>query len=311
MRIIFAGTPEFAVPALERLVETGAEVAAVYTQPDRRAGRGRRSKQSPVKIAADRHALPVAQPVSLSDEGVCRGLRALEPQVMVVVAYGLILPREVLRIPTFGCVNVHASLLPRWRGAAPVARAIEAGDTTSGVSIMEMDQGLDTGPIIATRETAIELEDNAATLQRKLALLGADLLVDKLPAYVRGEITVRKQDDTGVTYAPKLTVAEARVDWQRPAVTILNQIRAFNPWPVSYTFYGESRIRILAAEILAERPQQQLPAGSLLAFGREGIDVACGKGILRLLRLQRDGGKPLPAGAFLNGFPLDRTGRFQ
>lgn len=311
MRVVFAGTPRFAVPALERLVQSGFDVCAVYTQPDRPSGRGRRPKAGPVKLTAERHALPVRQPVSLSSDEAVAELGALHPDIMVVVAYGLLLPPAVLAVPPFGCVNVHASLLPRWRGAAPIARAIEAGDTATGVTLMKMDRGLDTGPILAAREVGISLQDDAATLHDKLARVGADLLVETLPKYLKGDIRPEPQRDADATYAPKLVKSEGRIDWSRPAQAIFNQIRAFNPWPGAHTFHGDQRIRILRAAPGGDPGRRALAPGTIREVDHTAVEVVCGEGALRLLRLQRDGGKPLPAREFVNGYPLESGERLR
>lgn len=304
MRVAFAGTPRFAVPTLQCLIDAGTTIAAVYTQPDRPAGRGRRLTASPVKHLAEKHGLMIIQPTSLKDKNAAPLLNDLAVDVLIVVAYGLIIPEALLNVPKFGCVNVHASLLPRWRGAAPIARAIEAGDSVSGVTIMKLDSGLDTGPIIASRQVAINEQDNAGTLHDKLAQTGAELLLEVLPAYVNGEIQCSEQDHAGATYAPKLFKSEAKINWELSARRIQNQIRAYNPWPVAFTFHGDERIRILAAQI--SPVGESLPAGSICRCDRGEVHVACGEGVLRLTRLQRDGGKPLSTGEFLNGYPLRR-----
>ena len=310
MRVVFAGTPQFAVPTLNSLIDAGFEISAVYTQPDRPAGRGRQLLASPVKRVAEDHSISVMQPVSLGEEAESEVLQSFAPEVLIVVAYGLILPSHILNVPTLGCVNVHASLLPRWRGAAPIPRAIEAGDLVSGITIMKMDAGLDTGPIVAMREIPIDDEDNSATLHDKLSHVGAELLVETLPAYVSGAAKPVEQDDRNATYANKLSKAEARIDWQRPAFDIKNQIRAFNPWPIAFTFHQGERIRILHAQIAGEVSNRFTP-GSICNVTKEGIDVACGDGILSLKELQREGAKPLLAGDFLNGYPIKKGEHFQ
>lgn len=304
MRVVFAGTPQFAVPTLNGLVDAGIAVVAVYTQPDRPAGRGRQLTPSPIKRLAEQHKLTVLQPISLKTEDAVSVLDDFSADILVVVAYGLILPAQILNVPKFGCVNVHASLLPRWRGAAPIPRAIEAGDSVSGITIMKMDTGLDTGPIIASRQVAIGEQDNAATLHDRLAETGAKLLVEVLPAYVSGAIQCTAQDHAAATYAPKLSKAEGRIDWRRPALQILNQIRAFNPWPVTFTFHADERIRILDAQISSVT--EESTAGSVCCANKEGVHVVCGEGALQLMRLQRNGGKPLSAQEFLNGYSLQR-----
>lgn len=310
MRVVFAGTPQFAVPTLNSLINAGIEVRAVYTQPDRPAGRGRKLIASPVKRLAQDHSIPVMQPVSLREGTAVKVLESFAPEVLVVVAYGLILPRQILIVPPFGCVNVHASLLPRWRGAAPIPRAIEAGDSVSGITIMKMDSGLDTGPIIEQREVAVDDEDNSATLHNKLAQVGAELLVETLPRYINGATELLEQDNLDATYANKLSKAEAQIDWQRSAFKLRNQVRAFNPWPIAFTYHRGERIRILRARI-ADEASSDLAAGTIRHVGKEGIDVSCGEGVLSLKELQREGGKPLSAGDFINGYPLEKGERFQ
>jgi methionyl-tRNA formyltransferase len=303
MRIVFAGTPKFAVPALQRLIDTGAKIAAVYTQPDRRAGRGRRLRSSPVKLLALEHGLAVVQPATLNEEGA--RMEGFEPDVVVVVAYGQILPTQILDLPKLGCLNVHASLLPRWRGAAPIARAIEAGDRTTGVTLMQMDSGLDTGAIIANSTIEVDQADDSASLHDKLANLGADLLVRSLPAYVSGELKPVAQDNRAATYAPKLSKSEAGIDWSGTATDIRNKIRAFNPWPVAHTRHRGNRLRILQAEI-GNADDKRVPQGTICRVDKSGVEVVCGDGVLRLTRLQRDDGRALAAGDFINGYPLQR-----
>ena len=310
MRIIFAGTPEFAVPSFNRLIEKRFQVAAVYTQSDRPAGRGRGVRVGPVKLAAQRASVPIYQPASLKSEEEARQMESLRPDIVVVVAYGLILPDRILDLPPLGCLNVHASLLPRWRGAAPIARALEAGDHFTGVSLMKMDAGLDTGPVYATRKAPIEPEDDAGTIHDKLAVMGAELLTDSLPQIASNEMVAQPQSEQGVNYAAKLSKAEAEIDWSRPAQVVANKVRAFCPWPVASARYGEHRIRVLQARAL-DGAVHSLTPGSVVAAGKDGIDVACGQGTIRLLRLQREGGKPLRADQFLNGFELDAHGSFR
>jgi methionyl-tRNA formyltransferase len=298
MRIVFAGTPEFAVPCLRAAAARG-EVVAVYTQPDRPAGRGRELTPSPVKLEAVQRGIPVYQPESLRSAEAKAALRALQPDLMVVVAYGLILPASVLAIPAYGCWNVHASLLPRWRGAAPIQRAIEAGDTRTGVCLMQMDKGLDTGPVLLSQATDIAPTETAGQLHDRLAALGAQVLADGLGLLRAGLRPVpQPQPQTGVTYAHKLDKAEARLDWTLPASTLANKVRAFHPWPIAEALLAGERVRIHAATAL-DMAHAAAP-GSVLQAGREGIDVACGQGILRLLTLQRDGGRPISAQDYRN-----------
>jgi methionyl-tRNA formyltransferase len=298
MRIVFAGTPDFAVPSL-RAAAQRHEVVAVYTQPDRPAGRGRGLTPSPVKLEAVARGIPVLQPESLKSPESQDALRRLAPDLMVVVAYGLILPKAVLAIPTHGCWNVHASLLPRWRGAAPIQRAIEAGDAESGVCLMQMEAGLDTGPVLLEQRTAITASDTGGDLHDRLAALGAQVLADGLGLLRAGLKPVpRAQPAEGVTYAHKLDKAEARLDWQLPAAQLERRVRAFNPWPVTEAVLAGERVRIHGAVAL-ELAHTQAP-GTLLTASKHGIDVACGSGALRLRVLQREGGKAITAADYLN-----------
>lgn len=298
MKIVFAGTPEFAVPSL-RAAARHNEVAAVYTQPDRPAGRGRGLSVSPVKLEALKRGIPVLQPLTLRDPGTQAALRALAPDLMVVVAYGLILPRAVLEIPRHGCWNVHASLLPRWRGAAPIQRAIEAGDNQSGVCLMQMDAGLDTGPVILRQTTPIKETDTAGLLHDRLAELGAQVLADGLGLLRAGIRPIpTPQPAEGVTYAHKLDKAEARLDWSQPAAVLARKVRAFLPWPVAEATVAGERLRIHGA--LALDLDHQAAPGTLLAASRQGLDMACGVGALRLRVVQREGGKAITAADYLN-----------
>jgi len=298
MKIVFAGTPEFAVPSL-RAAARHNEVVAVYTQPDRPAGRGRGLSASPVKLEALRRGIPVLQPQTLRDPGTQAALRALAPDLMVVVAYGLILPRAVLEIPRHGCWNVHASLLPRWRGAAPIQRAIEAGDSQSGVCLMQMDAGLDTGPVILRQATPISETDTAGLLHDRLAELGAQVLADGLGLLRAGIRPIpTPQPAEGVTYAHKLDKAEARLDWSQPAAALARKVRAFMPWPIAEATVAGERLRIHGA--IALDLHHQAAPGTLLAASRQGLDIACGAGALRLRVVQREGGKAITAADYLN-----------
>ena len=298
MRIVFAGTPEFAVPSL-RAAARHQEVVAVYTQPDRPAGRGRGLTPSPVKLEAIARGIPVLQPETLRAPETQRALAELAPDLMIVVAYGLILPKAVLRIPTYGCWNVHASLLPRWRGAAPIQRAIEAGDAESGVCLMQMEAGLDTGPVLLSQRTPISDSDTGGQLHDRLAELGAQVLADGLGLLRAGLMPVAQpQPAEGVTYAHKLDKAEARLDWTQPADALARRVRAFVPWPVAEASLAGERVRIHGAVAVDEA--HAAPPGTVLGASRQGIDVACGQGALRLRVLQREGGKAITAADYLN-----------
>ena len=299
MKIVFAGTPEFAVPCLRAAAARG-EVVAVYTQPDRPSGRGRELSPSPVKREAVLRGIPVLQPDSFKAGASKDALRALQPDLLVVVAYGLILPQSVLDIPTHGGWNVHASLLPRWRGAAPVQRAIEAGDTRTGVCLMRMEKGLDTGPVLLSQALEIGAGETGGQLHDRLAALGAQVLADGLGLLRAGVMPVAQpQPDAGATYAHKLDKAEAKLDWALSAQALANKVRAFNPWPMAEAMVGGERVRVHGAVALDETHEST--AGSVLRAGRDGIDIACGSGVLRLRVLQRDGGKAITAADALNG----------
>ena len=298
MKIVFAGTPDFAVPSL-RAAAQRHEVVAVYTQPDRPAGRGRGLTPSPVKLEAVARGIPVLQPETLRSPEALQTLRALQPDLLVVVAYGLILPKAVLAIPTHGCWNVHASLLPRWRGAAPIQRAIEAGDSETGVCLMQMEAGLDTGPVLMSQRTPIGDSETGGQLHDRLAALGAQVLADGLGLLRAGIRPVpQPQPEAGVTYAHKLDKAQARLDWQQPAAQLALRVRAFNPWPITEAVLAGERVRVHGAIALDLAHAQ--PPGTVLAASKQGIDIACGQGALRLRVLQREGGKAITAADYLN-----------
>ena len=298
MKIVFAGTPDFAVPSLLAAASRG-EVAAVYTQPDRPAGRGRGMTASPVKREATRLGIPVLQPESLKGELMGDVMRQIAPDLIVVVAYGLILPRSILAIPRHGCWNVHASLLPRWRGAAPIQRAIEAGDTETGVCLMQMEAGLDTGPVMLSQQTPIGAEETGGQLHDRLAEMGAQVLADGLGLLRAGmRPQARAQPAEGVTYAHKLEKSEAQLDWSQPAEALARKVRAFEPWPVAEAVVAGERLRIHGAVPLG-LAQTSAP-GTLLAATRQGLDIACAQGALRLRVIQRDGGKAITAADYLN-----------
>ena len=296
-RLIFAGTPEFAAPSLRALLDAGHAPVAVYTQPDRPAGRGRQPRLSPVKIAALDAGIPVRQPVSLRDPAVWSELAELAPDLLVVAAYGLILPPAVLAVPRLGCVNVHASLLPRWRGAAPIQRAILAGDAETGICLMRMEAGLDTGPVYARASCPIPRGTTGGELHDRLATLGATALRETLPALLADALAPAPQDDARATYAPKLEKAEAELDWSRPAPELERRVLAFNPYPVAQTRLNGQTLRVWRA--WAEAEATAAPPGTVLREGAAGIAVATGAGVLRLTEVQLPGGRPLPAAAFL------------
>lgn len=310
MRLVFAGTPDFARSALERLREAGFEIALVLTQPDRPAGRGMKLQASPVKQFALDHAIEVAQPRSLRlggrypDDALAARLaiEAAAADVMVVAAYGLILPQWALDVPLLGCLNIHASLLPRWRGAAPIHRAIEAGDAATGVTIMQMDSGLDTGAMLLTRAFAIEPDATTAGLHDRLAALGGDLIVEALRLAADGALRPREQPAQGVTYAHKIEKAEAALDWNLAACVLERRIRAFDPFPGATGSLGGETIKVWRAVLASDETAAANAPGTVLAVDPAGITVGCGQGQLRLTQLQRAGGKRLPVADFLRGF---------
>lgn len=289
LRIVFAGTPEFAAEHLKALLDTPHQIIAVYSQPDRPAGRGQKLTPSPVKQLALQHEIPVYQPQTLRDPAAQAELAALKPDLMVVVAYGLILPQLVLDVPRLGCINSHASLLPRWRGAAPIQRAVEAGDAESGVTVMQMEAGLDTGPMLLKVSTPITAEDTGGSLHDRLAELGPQAVIEAITGLAAGTLNGEVQDDSLATYAHKLNKDEARLDWTRPALELERLVRAFNPWPICHSTLNGEPLKVLAAQLA---DGQGLP-GQILAASKDGLTVACGIGALRLTRLQLPGGKAL------------------
>ena len=303
LRVGFAGTPAFAAAALQALLTAGFAVPLVLTQPDRPRGRGMQVDASPVKQLAQRHAVPVQQPATLRADDARAAALAVPLDVLVVAAYGLILPRAILDWPRHGCINIHASLLPRWRGAAPIPRAIAAGDAAAGVTIMQMDAGLDTGPMIATVPVAIAARDTAGMLHDRLATVGAAAIVDVLRRLARdGGLASVPQPATGATYAAKLERAEAAVDWSLSALDIDRRIRAFDPVPGAFTHWRDEPVKIWSAHPSVARAG--VPSGTVFGVGSDGIDVACGEGVLRLVVVQPAGGKRMEAGAFATGRAL-------
>ena len=306
MRIVFAGTPDFAVPALNALIASNHQLVGVYTQPDRPSGRGRKLSASPVKCVAEQCGIPVYQPVSLRESAAIQQLRGLQPDVMVVVAYGLILPSQVLEIPTKECINIHASLLPRWRGAAPIHRAIICGDQQTGITIMRMQATLDTGPILLQRSISIQ-QQTSAELFKQLAESGAEALLSVIATIESGTIQAQIQDESLATYAKKISKEEARLDWQQPAQVLARQIRGLNPWPVANTLLNDKTLRIWQAQPATHSADKNLglQPGQIVSDGRKQFQVVTGDGLLGLLEVQLPGGKRLTAAQFLNAHQVD------
>ena len=306
LKILFAGTPEFAAVTLKALIGSEHNIVAVYTQPDRPAGRGRKLTASPVKLLAEKNGLTVIQPINLRDADVQQELANWQADLMVIVAYGLILPNAVLTTPRLGCINIHASLLPKWRGAAPIQRAILAGDGQTGITIMQMDTGLDTGDMLRKVTCPIKPEDTAEILHDKLAELGAQALLNMLPDLSADELQPEPQDETQASYAKKLQKSEAELDWQQSADQLAHQVWGFNPWPVAFTRHNNQNLRIWMA-IPVTAPTDTITEGKpgeVIAESRDGIDVQTGEGILRLQQLQLPGGKVLSSDQFLNAHSL-------
>ncbi|MDR1994758.1 methionyl-tRNA formyltransferase [Azonexus sp.] len=306
LRVAFAGTPEFAAHALEAILAAGCTVPVVLTQPDRSAGRGMKLAASAVKQLALARGLAIDQPERLRTDEERARLKESRPDVLVVAAYGLILPPEALALPRMGCLNIHASLLPRWRGAAPIQRAIEAGDEQTGITIMQMDAGLDTGPMLLCRKIDIAREDTAASLHDKLARLGAEAIVEALARLAVGNLPAEAQPATGVTIAKKISRAEAGADWRRPATELARQVRAFNPFPVAFALARETTIKLWAAHTVSEHGEP----GSILRADASGLVVACGEDALCVTELQRPGSRRMAAAEFLRGFTLTAGERF-
>jgi len=300
LRIAFAGTPQFALPALRALLDSPHRVVGVLTQPDRPAGRGRELRASPIKLLAAERGVPVAQPATLRTPEAMAPLREWSPDLLVVVAYGLILPAGVLALPRLGCLNIHGSLLPRWRGAAPIQRALLAGDAETGITIMQLDEGLDTGPMLLERRRAIGADDTAGDLHDALSGLGATALLEAIDGLATGALAGRAQPASGASYAPKIEKSEALIDWNSRAVHIDRQVRAFNPWPMAETRLAGEPLRILRSRLLQDAGRAGDP-GSLLGLGDDGLRVACGEGVVVLRELQRAGKRPVSARDFANG----------
>jgi methionyl-tRNA formyltransferase len=301
LKIIFSGTPEFAAIALEILLEQKHRIVGVLTQPDRQSGRGLQFLPSPVKQLATKHGICSFQPTTLKNQEIQHQLSELNADLMIVAAYGLILPKAVLEIPKYGCLNIHASILPRWRGAAPIQRAILAGDNKTGITIIEMDEGLDTGKMLLKEECIIAANDTAASLQGKLARIGGQLAAKALIELKQGGLNALTQDSSVATYAAKLNKAEARLDWSENAIQLERAVRAYQPYPIAHSYFNEIQLKILKVSIIENMSGKP---GSVLYVDKNAIVVACGQGALALEVLQRPGGKVLPCSQFLQGFPV-------
>ena len=302
MRIIFAGTPDFAAHILSALLTTEHNICAVYTQPDRPSGRGKKVTASPVKQLALKHNIPVEQPLNFKQQSAIATLADYQADLMIVVAYGLLLPQNVLDTPKLGCINVHASLLPKWRGAAPIQRAIQAGDTETGICIMQMEAGLDTGPVIARSTCHIDDTDTAQQLHDRLAELGANTLLKTLSDLINLQQQAAPQDDAASSYAKKLLKAEAEIDWHQPAQRVLRQINAFNPWPIAQTQWQQTTLRIWQAEHL-DTNHNDTP-GKVINVSKQGIDISCGENAIRITQLQAPGKRAMATQDFLNANPI-------
>lgn len=298
MNIVFAGTPQFTLPSLEALAQSNHQLSAIYTQPDRPAGRGHKLQASPVKIWAETHNLPVYQPVNFKTQASIDELAALAPDIMVVIAYGLILPQKILTIPRYGCINVHASLLPRWRGASPIQQAILQNDAETGITIMQMDEGMDTGAMLASVSCPIETHDTASDLHDKLAQLASSPLLTVLDAIASGKQHPMPQENHEATYAPKIKKEDAAINWQHSAVNINCQIRAFNPWPMAYTHANQTTVRIHQARVINNT--SSATPGTIIAINKDGMQVATGDKILLIEQLQFAGGKAISVADLLN-----------
>uniref|UniRef100_C6E0A7 Methionyl-tRNA formyltransferase n=1 Tax=Geobacter sp. (strain M21) TaxID=443144 RepID=C6E0A7_GEOSM len=304
MRIVFMGTPEFACPTLRTLIERGEKVVAVVTQPDRPKGRGQQTLPPPVKVVAEEHGIPVLQPVKVRLPESIEEIRGLNPDLIVVIAFGQILPKALLDIPRYGCINVHASLLPRYRGAAPLNWCIINGETETGVTTMMMDVGLDTGDMLLKRSTPIGADEDTQSLHDRMSQLGAELLAETLDRLARGELVPEKQDDALTCYAPMMKKEDGVIDWSRDAQAIKNQVRGMTPWPGAYSFLDDKLLKVFRVQTASGSGAP----GEILSLGRDGIEVACGTGSLVISELQLEGKKRLPAGDFLAGYKLQTGG---
>ncbi len=305
LNIIFAGTPDFAASALQACIASQHYIVAVFTQPDRPSGRGQKINYGPVKQLAINAEIPVYQPLRLDQEQFSQ-IKNFQADVMLVSAYGLLLPKEVLAIPKLGCINIHASLLPRWRGAAPIQRSIITGDTETGISIMQMEEGLDTGPVLQQFECDIQATDTGSSLHDRLACISAAEIVQVLENLQEGKLAAVSQDEIHVSYAKKITKQEANIDWQQSAIVIERKIRAFNAWPVAYTYFGQQRIRIWQAAV-SDKSSDKLP-GSILSNNKQSIEVVTGAGVINLIALQLAGGKIISAQDFINAHDVSGYG---
>lgn len=304
MRIVFMGTPEFACPTLRKLIERGEQVVAVVTQPDRPKGRGQQTLPPPVKVVAEQHGIPVLQPVKVRLPESIEEIRGLNPDLIVVIAFGQILPKALLDIPKYGCINVHASLLPRYRGAAPLNWCIINGETETGVTTMMMDVGLDTGDMLLKRSTPIGADEDTQSLHDRMSQLGAELLAETLDRLAKGELVPEKQDDALTCYAPMMKKEDGLIDWSRDAQAIKNQVRGMTPWPGAYSFLDDKLLKVFRVQTASGSGAP----GEILSLGRDGIEVACGTGSLVIAELQLEGKKRLPAGDFLAGYKLQPGG---
>ena len=305
MKVIFAGTPDFALTPLQGLIDSRHEIVAVFTQPDRRSGRGKKLTPPPVKVTAEQNQIPVFQPHSLKDQDNI--IKNLNADAMIVVAYGMLIPQSILSIPRLGCINIHASILPRWRGAAPIQRAIEAGDSKTGVSIMQMDVGLDTGPVYQTLSIDIDEDDTSITLHNKLSVLGTQGLIETLANLEENpDLAAIAQDDAAANYAKKIQKAEAQIDWTESANQIQQRIRAFNPWPICQSSHQGNRIRIWQSSVVKmNRQDDDTKPGQIIDIDQQGVLAKCGQDYLLIQKLQRDGSRPLLSPEFLNGYSIE------